>query len=132
MKGKLILALILTFVFGGLQTAQAQVNQEFRLQVNRQKTVAGGRLTVKFLSVLEDSRCPADANCVWAGNAKVQIKVSRGRGKAKIFELNTNLAPQIVTFEGYEIKMGRLTPHPRTNIRINRNGYTATFTVKRL
>ncbi len=132
MKTKLILALILTFAFGSFQLIAAQTSQQFKLQVNRQKAVSNGKLTVKFISVLEDSRCPEDTNCVWAGNAKLQIKLSNHKGKSKTFELNTGLEPQIISFEGYEIKVIDLTPKPRTNIRINRNGYTAIFTVSRL
>lgn len=128
----LVLTLVLTLAFGAVQFAGAQTGQQFRLQVNRQKSVAGGRLTVKFVSLVEDSRCPTDVNCVWAGNAKVQIKVTGRRGASKTFELNTNLEPKTVTFEGYEIKLEGLTPAPKSNIKINRNGYTATLAVRKL
>jgi len=85
----------------------------------------------KFISVVEDSRCPTDTNCIWASNAKINIKISKGKSAAKTFELNTNLEPQIITFAGYEIKLTNLTPAPATNIRINRNGYAATLTVNK-
>lgn len=130
MKFKLILALFLTIVFGGVQLAEAQTGRQVKLRVNQQKTVFGG-LNVRFVSVIEDSRCPADANCVWAGNAKVRIQVKKSRGGWKTLELNSNLNPKTVTFEGYEIKLTALTPYPRSNIRINRNGYTATLVVTR-
>lgn len=31
--------------------------------------------TVKFIKVLEDSRCPKNTNCIWAGRAKVLVEV---------------------------------------------------------
>jgi hypothetical protein len=123
--------LILTFVFGGFVSAQAQTNQEIKLLINKQKIVTKDKLTIKFVSLVEDSRCPTDTNCIWAGNAKIKIQVGRGKTAAKTFELNTNLEPQTVSFAGYEIKLVNLTPQPATNIRINRNGYTATFAVNR-
>ncbi len=132
MKTKLILALILIFVCGSVLQAKGRTDEQFKLQVNGQKTITKDKLKIKFISVVEDSRCPEDTNCVWAGNAKVQIKISKRGGASKTFELNTNLEPQIITFEGYEIKVIDLTPQPRTNIRINRNGYTATFSISRL
>jgi len=126
---KTILAVLLTFVLGIF--AQAQTNQKVTVQINQQKTVAKNKLTIKFVSLVEDSRCPTDTNCIWAGNAKITIKVSNGKAAAKTFELNTNLKPQTVSFTGYEIKLTALNPKPATNIRINRNGYIATFVVRK-
>lgn len=123
--------MILTFVFGGFVQAKPQTNQQLKLTVNQQKTVTKDRLKIKFISVVEDSRCPTDTNCIWAGNAKVQIKVSNSKGASKTFELNMNLEPNIVSFADYEIKIINLTPQPASNIRINRNGYTATFVLRK-
>ncbi|MFD2563800.1 hypothetical protein [Aquimarina rubra] len=39
------------------------------------KTINFKDSSVKFLKVLEDSRCPTDVNCVWAGQAKVLIGI---------------------------------------------------------
>jgi len=126
----LFLTLILTLTFGSFQFAKAQTNQTVKVQINQQKTIAKSKLTIKFISLVEDSRCPTNANCVWAGNAKIQIKVSKGK-ESKTFELNTKLEPKIVMFAGYEIKLTDLNPKPATNIRISRNGYTATFSISR-
>ena len=127
---KTIFILILTFVFSTF--LQAQTNQKFTVQINRQKTVLKNKLTIKFVSLVEDSRCPTDARCIQAGNAKIQITVGKPRGASETFELNTNDQPQTVSFAGYEIKLVDLNPKPASNIRINRNGYTATFTVNQL
>lgn len=32
--------------------------------------------TLKFVKVIEDSRCPKGANCVWAGRAKILVEIS--------------------------------------------------------
>ena len=124
-------ALILTFVFGGFVAAKVQKTEQVKVLINKQKIVTKDKLTVKFVSLIEDSRCPTDTNCIWAGNAKIKIQVGKGKGAAKTFELNTNLEPQTVSFAGYEIKLVNLTPEPASNIRINRNGYTVTFAVNR-
>lgn len=36
----------------------------------------GGGLTVKPLEVIEDSRCPANVTCVWAGRLRLRAEVS--------------------------------------------------------
>ena len=132
MKTKLLVALIITVVFGSIQMIAAEPNQQFKLQVNKQKVITKDKLKITFVSVLEDSRCPIGVDCIWAGNAKLQLKISQAKGASKTFELNTNLQPQVFTFEGYEIKLVDLTPTPKANIRINRNGYTATISVNSL
>ena len=128
----IFLSLILTLVFGTVLQAEAKPKQQFKLLVNNQKLISGSKLTVKFISLIEDSRCPEDTNCIQAGNARIKVMVSKRGGESKTFELNTNLGPKGETFEGYAINLVNLTPTPRDNIRINRNGYTATFSISRL
>jgi hypothetical protein len=128
----LFLSLILTLIFGGAAlTANAQSAQQVSVRINNQKSVMRDRLRIKFVAV-EDSRCPADANCIWAGNAKVTIRVTNRRGQSRTFDLNTNLPGKSARFDGYEIKLGNVSPYPRSNIRINRNGYTASFTITKI
>jgi hypothetical protein len=43
--------------------------------------------------------------------------------------LDTNGPNQAATVEEYSIKLVGLTPEPRSNIRIDRNGYVATIVV---
>ncbi len=38
---------------------------------------------IKFTEVLEDSRCPENTTCIWAGRARVFVEVSE-KGKEKI------------------------------------------------
>lgn len=102
-----------------------------KIQVNKQKKFTKSKLTVKFVSLLEDSRCPEGTNCVWAGNARIKIEVWNGRAK-NTFELNTNLGAKGASFEGYAIELINLTPVPQENIHIARNGYVAEFAVSRL
>lgn len=124
----LFLALILTFVFGTFAAAQTSV----KIGVGKQKTATTDKLKIKFVTMVEDSRCPTDTNCIWAGNAKIKIKVTDFRGRTKFFDLNTGSQPQAATFAGYDIRLEDLTPAPASNIRINRNGYTATFKISRM
>lgn len=125
---KTLFILILTLVFG----SNLQAQQKVTVGINQQKTVVENKLTIKFASLVEDSRCPTDTNCIWAGNAKIKIVVAKTKSDSKTFELNTNGESQSVNFSGYEIKLVGLSPQPATNIRINRNRYTATFVVSKL
>ena len=88
----------------------------------------------KFLSVVEDSRCPEGVDCIWEGNARLQLQMSltKTNNNLEIFELNTNLEPQSFLIEGYEIKILGLVPKPNVNLRIEQEDYLATFTITNL
>lgn len=131
MRLTLFFALLFVFAFGSIQTASAQTEQRQKVQINKQKKFSRSKLKVKFVSLIEDSRCPEGTNCVWAGNAKIKIEVSSNRGK-EAFEVNTNLGPKGAQFDGYAINLIDLTPTPKANVKINRNSYTATFEITRL
>jgi hypothetical protein len=105
-----------------------RINQE-----NRIDSVAIG-LNLKFLSVIEDSRCPIGVDCIWEGNARVQIQIwlDGKTGDSQIFELNTNLELQSVRIQGYEIKIIDLIPKPKVDLKIEPENYTAIFTVTNL
>ena len=126
----MFLSLFVLFAFGFFYTTEAQVNRQVKVKINQQKTVAG-RLSIKVVSI-EDSRCPRGTQCVWAGNAKVRIRVKNANGAAQVFDLNTNMQPENVRFAGYRISLTDVNPSPANNIRINRNAYTATFSVTKL
>lgn len=128
---KIFLSLILTMIFGGAYGVSAQNVQEVTVRVKAQKSVMRDRLRIRVVAI-EDSRCPQDVNCVWAGNAKVTIKVTNRNGRTETFDLNTSVDVKSIRFGGYEISLGRVTPYPRSNIRINPNGYTASFTVRKI
>lgn len=44
------------------------------------QTVNVGGPRVTPLRVLEDSRCPADVQCVWAGQVRLSVRVETGAG----------------------------------------------------
>lgn len=128
---KIISLLFLTFVFGMSHTAFAQDKQEFR--PGQQRTFTAAKLKVKFISVLEDSRCPADVDCVWAGNAKVKIQVTdMTSGVTKIMEINTTTGATGDTIGRHSIRLTSLTPAKRTGKPIKAKDYRATISVGRL
>ena len=75
-------------------------------------TVDGGRLEVSFDARVADSRCPANAVCVWQGDANARILTRVAGGSPVKSELHTGLEPKKVTIERYTISMIDMTPHP--------------------
>ena len=123
---------MLVVTVSGATAAQAQKNPTVSVRVNRQKSIPRTNLTISFVSLVEDSRCPEGTRCVWAGNARIQVRISDARGKSETFEMNTNMGAKGASFNGYAVNLVNLEPRLRANVRLNRNAYTATFNVSKL
>ena len=131
----LFLSFILTLAFGGLVStanAQEKEKQQIKVRVGKQTKASRSKVTIKFVSLIEDSRCAEGTNCVWAGNARIKVSIKKGSDPAETFELNTNAGTDGATYGQYAIYLTSLTPTPKANVRINRNAYTATFSISRL
>ena len=127
---KMLLALI---TFAGLSAAVfAYGPNTVILRAGQKKPAVGGELSIKFVSVTEDSRCPVDTDCIWAGNAKVHVKITDRRGGSKIMVMNTTMGPKGDQYNGWAINLTDLTPAPKSGTTIKHNGYKATFSVTRL
>lgn len=127
MKGLLLSLIVLL----GFTFASARGPEQLKLKAGQQKTAKIGRIQVKFLELIEDSRCPADVNCVWAGIARIKVRLSKN-GKTAEFELNTNHKDKPVIFQGYSVGLTALTPHPTTTSKYSQAAYIATLTVSKL
>lgn len=122
---------LLTLFLGVFVTVDAKTG-EVKLRVAQEKTAPGTTIKIKFLSVVEDSRCPEGVNCIWAGVAKIKIQLRKTGKPAKEFELNTNQTDKTITFEGHTIKLVTLTPYPKSGTATNSAAYSATLTIAKL
>lgn len=91
------------------------------------RTVDSG-LTIRFLSVLNDSRCPIGVQCVWAGNAEIELELT-----GSVIEsvgLNTGSQfPRTYTFEGYTVTLQDLKPQPSSGQTVDEASYIAVLSV---
>jgi len=76
-----------------------------------QQTAVPGAGAIRFEGVANDSRCPGDAICVWAGDATVRVVVLASGGVSSSYELHTfDLKP--VQHLGLTIGLDALSPYP--------------------
>lgn len=116
------------------QTRRAHIGEEFTLKVGDELAIEGERLRVKFVGVEEDSRCPSDVTCVWAGNAKLLLEVVSGKKCPEKLRLNTHRSTQAAEegkFGSLSVKLVKLDPYPRSDQRIAPGDYRATLVVSR-
>jgi len=86
-------------------------------------------VSIKFLGVPNDSRCPEDVICVWAGNGEVKLELST-LNYSKTAILNTLLSPRSITFFGIIIELKKLSPIPRTDREIKQSDYNIDLVIK--
>ena len=127
---KVIAGLLFVVLAAGVMPVFAKRSNDVQVQINKEVTVAGG-LKIAFVELVEDSRCPADVQCVWAGNAKIKVRVTKN-GKSQVLDLEMVSRGMKPNYGNYRIKLKALTPELRSNVRINRNAYVATIEVKKV
>ena len=123
-------ALLIAFIGLAAVSAYGKRRQDLTVAINKESATQGG-IKVAFVELVEDARCPTDVQCVWAGNAKIKIRVTRS-GRSKILELNTLDRSAVPVYAGYRFKLKSLTPEPRSNVRINRMAYAATIEISKI
>jgi hypothetical protein len=104
------------------------LGQSFELRAGSSAAVEGG-LQIVFERVPSDSRCPMDALCIRAGEARVALTVSQDGRNADRRELRTDGAASETTYLGYSIKLIALAPYPRSDRQILPEDYVATLAV---
>ena len=89
-------------------------------------------LTLEFLEVTEDSRCPANVVCVWAGQAKLVIAAidgGRDLGKHELVLDPTGANLNGVELGKYSVALVALNPYPSASYSIPNSDYVATISV---
>ena len=108
----------------------ALLNREFKLKVGQEAVVRPGGLKVRFDGVVEDSRCPEGVNCIWAGNARITVRLRGAGGRPASVELNTGAEPRRHTHMQYEVELLDLSPYPKEGKATDRRSYVATLKVR--
>lgn len=70
------------------------------------------KLFVQFDTIVSDSRCPIDANCIWAGNAEVGFAVTYNK---ELESVNLNTNPDMETSKsvfGFTFTLLNVNPYP--------------------
>lgn len=107
---RILPALLLTACAPGLTEVPA--GPEFELSPSRTVGLSGTGATVTMVDVANDSRCPIDVVCVWAGNAEVRFRV-RAEGHDTTVSLHTMQEPRAVTVGAIRLELTSLAPPNR-------------------
>jgi hypothetical protein len=126
----ILLSLILISFACKKESGSASVNPKIEISKG-DKYFVSEHMSVSLDSVLNDSRCPSNVNCIWEGNAEVRFVYLNGTKMVK-FSLNTNSSMRKDTLlDGYTIELVRLTPYPDTEKVIEQKDYKAELKIEK-
>jgi hypothetical protein len=105
-----------------------QINTDISLYIGESVIIKNHGIKLKFVDVLEDSRCPSDVECLWEGTVSLLINIQYNGEDLGNFVLNSSNFHK-ASFMGYYVKFKELKPYPISTETIPKTSYRATFSV---
>ncbi len=100
-------------------TKTVNPNEVFSLQINQTAELENDGMKITFLAITEDSRCPTNTECLWAGRVIAEFKVEKD-SESVIKTLTDNpendplLSTSFLAF-GHTVILDEVAPYPDGN-----------------
>lgn len=105
------------------------LDESVTLAVGEETAVEGTPLTIRFVEVQEDSRCPTGVDCAWEGVAVTLLEVSDGLEQHTLTLQARAGMRQSTGVAGYSLEIGSLAPYPKYPETIDTAEYRLTLKV---
>jgi len=126
---RVLVAVFLTLWIAGCESSTTgptgiTLGEQFQLKYGQTAIIPAAGLAVTFKDLGEDSRCPEGALCIWAGNARVVVRLANEE-----VSLNTTLEPREATSAGYKVQLLKVDPYPKLDVQHDPAEYVITLVV---
>lgn len=116
------------------QVVQAQLDIPFELQWQQEAVIESEGINIRFISFIEDSRCPSDVQCIQAGTATIMLSIEvngqdAGQPTLVIGDGEDKASAQ---FGQYVVRLVGLEPYPVSTVETGREDYVAGLVVSKL
>ena len=115
------MAMIAVLGAGAASAAAVQPGVPFGMRVGDEVTIGDSGVSVRFNAVTEDSRCPIDALCVWAGRLQISLTVTAGVQNSRDIEIDT--MGQTADAAGYTFTLVVAKPSRRADVPVEPGDY---------
>jgi len=114
---KYILSILTIIVFSAFAKAQQDTTQvptpKIVFKAKYGEVVKKGNVSLKLDSILEDSRCPSDVECIWAGQVKLLVEVTKnGKKETKEIIFKDNAKSEVFKDKTDTIYIKSIMPRP--------------------
>lgn len=103
-------------------TTDVSLDQTFTLAPGQSARIPSQGLEVRFDSVSGDSRCPEDVVCVWAGDAAINLTLTKS-GQSRAVAIHTTLDPKVIAEGEVQISLVKLAPNTNSKKSISQGEY---------
>lgn len=103
------------------------------MSIGQRALIAGENLEIRFKEVVEDSRCPRDVMCIWAGRVTCMVELTHVGCSYRMVLTEPGLTDEysMETYEGYRLTF-HVTPYPEAGEKIPSDAYRLQLMVSRL
>ena len=119
-----ILAMLLSGCAGSCNEVKARLGEEFSLRIGQTASITKENLEIRFAEVVEDSRCPRNVICVWAGRVSCIVQLTNSDSCYKMVLTEPGLAEQYAkeTYKDYQFAF-HVEPYPEAGRNIAEKEY---------
>jgi hypothetical protein len=109
---------------------------QVRLKEGENVFLVPDNVTVTFTRMMDDSRCPVDVVCFWAGLAIIRVDVSARDRNTPLFlpipgQVRTPYRRNRLEAEGYYVTLLQLDPHPTRHDQSRPRQYEALLAIEK-
>jgi hypothetical protein len=112
----------------------ASLDSSFQLKHNQTAIIESEELTIQFTDVVEDSRCPVGVECVWPGQARIELEIKQKDEEPDKITL-ISLAGQdelaVRQVNNYFIRLLKVEPPRQKDVELKPSDYNITLLVSR-
>ncbi len=137
MKTSLLYFTVLA-IFFFISCEKQEISNTFTLGIEKSFKINGEYQSqdnsVKFkITAINDSRCPSDVECIWAGKADVSIDVtSPVSGSLVLSTLNNNIYKSTDTLGNYSFQLINVSPYPISTETIDLEDYQISLKIEEI
>ena len=133
----LVLSVVLTLAAlpgcRGASAANVSLGQEFSLAIGQSAAIESEGLTLKFVRVVGDSRCPEGVECFWQGEVSCEVSVTYSGSSYQMVLTQPGLTsePASKTFQQFRFTFS-VDPYPQKGKKIDSSDYRLNLTVEKI
>ncbi|UTA68522.1 hypothetical protein [Emticicia sp. 21SJ11W-3] len=138
MKKLMVIMLVALATACSKETAEPQANLGGKIEMSYAQAVMLQEGVSVKVTKIEDSRCPKNVVCVWAGMVKVYFSVTENNvtkdASVELYADNSKTPRTTVILNGttYAIEVTEVSPYPSTPDPISLENYRIIFTIKKV
>jgi hypothetical protein len=129
--GAMLVVILVASGCSGRDTLQESLGKEFTLTIGHGTSISSDKLSVKFLDVTEDSRCPKGVTCIWAGQVScmLEVTINGNIDQVKLTETGGSTTTS-QSVSGYSFAFN-VEPYPVADKQITKEEYRLKLTIAR-